>query len=81
MTKHVEMLQIRNIDEARQVTKHAEIPQTYYVDHVVDMPVVMQRQVPQVQSVPSPSINQVTKGAEIPQTRYIDKVVDRPVAM
>ena len=30
-----------------QVTKHAEIPQNMYVDTVVDMLVVMQRQVPQ----------------------------------
>ena len=33
-----------------QVTMHAECPQICYIDKVVDTPVVMQRQVPQVQS-------------------------------
>ena len=33
------------------MTKHAEIPQTLYVDKVVDTPVVMARQVPQIQTV------------------------------
>ena len=62
----------------------AEIPQNLYVDTVVDMPVVIQRQVPQIQTarktVYVPSINEVTKHAEFPQI-YIDKVVDSPVVM
>ena len=69
-----------------QVTKHAEFPQTQIIDKVVvDTPVVMQRQVPQIQSVSKTvemPINQVTKHAEFPQTQYIDKVVvDLPVVM
>ena len=49
------------------------------------MPVVMQRQVPRMQTVLKTievPINQVTKHAEFPQNDYIDKVVvDTPVVM
>ena len=39
-----------NRPSINQETKHAEIPQIHYIDKVVvDMPVVMQRQVPQIQ--------------------------------
>ena len=41
------------------------------------MSIVTQRQVPQVQTVPSPSINQVTKHVDFLQTQYIDKFCPR----
>ena len=44
-------MQVRQSPSINQVTKHAEIPQTHYVDKAVDMPVAMQRQVPQFRAV------------------------------
>lgn len=79
-----------------QATKHAEIPQTHCVDKVVDLPVVLQRQVPRIQTVLNtmevPSVPFVgivmdvpvmmaTKHVEIPQTYHIDHVADVPVVM
>ena len=70
-----------------QVTKLAEFPQTQNIEKVVVVTpvVVMQRQVPQIQTVLKTvemPINQVTKHAEFPQTQNIDKVViDTPVVM
>ena len=55
------VLKTGDVPSINQGTKLAWIPQTQNVDDVVDMPVVVQRQVPQVQTVPSPSINQVTE--------------------
>ena len=64
----------------KQATKHVDFPQPHYTDKFVEVPVAMQRQVPQVQTLPKtmdvPSINQVTKHAESPQTHNVDKVVD-----
>ena len=40
-----------------------------------------QRQVPQVQTVPNPSINQVTKHADIPQKQYIDIAAAVPIVI
>ena len=73
-----------NRPSINQVTKHAEIPQIPYIDKVVDMPVVMQCQVPRIQTVlkiMEVPINQATKHAEFPQTLYIDKVVELPVVL
>merc|ERR1712083_199712 len=42
-----------------------------YIDRVVDVPVVKQRQVP--------SIQKVQRTVEVPQVQYIDRVVDVPV--
>merc|ERR1712064_178886 len=47
------------------------VPQLQFIDKVVDIPVVAQRQIPMVQTV--------QKTVEIPQLQYIDKVVDVPV--
>ena len=47
--------------------------QTEFIDKAVDVPVVMQRQVPTVQKV--------QKTAEVPQVKFIHKVVDAPVIM
>ena len=41
----------RVVDALVVVTKHVEMPQTYYIDYVVDVPVAMLRQVCQVQTV------------------------------
>ena len=66
-----------------QATTHAEFPQTLYIDNViVDMRVVLWRQVPRIQTANKPSINQVTKLTVFPQIQYIDKVfVDMRVVM
>ena len=53
-----------------QVTKHAEIPQTQNVDKVVDMPVVTQRQVPQIQTA--------LKTVEAPPAQFVGRVVEAP---
>merc|ERR1711945_20320 len=47
------------------------VPQVQFIDKVVDIPVVAQRQIPMVQTV--------QKTIEIPQLQYVDKVVDVPV--
>ena len=53
-----------------QVTKCAEFPQTQYIDKFVEMLVVMQRKVPQIQTV--------LKTVEIPPAKIVDRVVDAP---
>merc|ERR1719284_1005822 len=53
------------------VQKTVEVPQLQFIDKVVDIPVVAQRQIPMVQTV--------QKTIEIPQLQYVDKVVDVPV--
>merc|ERR1711916_268845 len=60
-------------EKPNQVTKQVEIPQIQYIDKVVDVPVVMQRQLPTIQKV--------QKTVEVPQIQYIDKIVDVPVVM
>ena len=50
--------------------KTVEVPQIQFIDRAVDVPVVMQRQVPIVQKVP--------KTVEVPQAQSTDKVVDVP---
>ena len=71
-TKHVEILQ-QYIDKVA-----VEIPLNLHVDDtVVDMPLVIQRQVLRIQTADSPPINQVIKHAEFPQNLHINKVVDR----
>ena len=52
------------------VTKHFEIPQTYYIDHVVDVPVAMLRQV-----------QTVAMTVEGPLGQFVCGVVDAPVIM
>ena len=59
-----------------EATTHAELPQTLYIDKViVDMRVVLRRQVPRIQTANTPSIFLVTKHALFPQIQYIDKVI------
>ena len=59
-----------------QVTKHEEIPQIYDIDKgVVDVPVVMQRQVPQIQ------IQTVWKTVEVTPAQFVGRVVETPVIM
>ena len=54
-----------------KVQKTVEVPQAQSTDKVIDVPVIMQRQVPAVQVV--------RKTVEVPQTQFIDRVVDTPV--
>ena len=56
-----------------EVQETVEVPQIQFIDKTLDVPVVMQRQVPTVQKV--------QKTVEVPQTQFIDKVVDVPVHM
>ena len=57
-----------------QVTQHVEFPQTLYIDKVVvEMPVVMQRKVPQNRTV--------LKTVEIPPAKFVGSVVEAPVIM
>ena len=69
-TKHFEIpvLQI--------VKKTVEIPETLlqFTDKVVNIPVVVQRQIPIV-------VRTVQKTTDIPQSRYNDEVVDVPVVL
>ena len=67
-----------------RTTKHTEIPQTLCIDTDVDTPVVMQRQVPQSQTLSTTVevlLKQATKHVEIPQTQYVDKVAAMFVVM
>ena len=50
-----------------QVTKHAEIPQIQYIDKAVDMLVVMQRQVPRIQTA--------RKTVEVPLAQSVGTVL------
>ena len=54
-----------------QLTKHIDVPQVQFLDKADDMPVVVQRQIPMVQTV--------QKTMEIPQLQYCDEVIDVPV--
>ena len=56
-----------------QIQETVEVPQVQFIDKAVDVPVVIQRQVPTVQKM--------QKTAEVPQVQFIDKVVDVPVIM
>ena len=56
-----------------EVQETVEVPQIQFIDKTLDVPVVVQRQVPIVQKV--------QKIVEVPQTQFIDKVVDVPVHM
>ena len=57
-----------------QVTKNAEFLQTQCIDKVVvEMPVVMQRKVPQIRTV--------LKTVEIPRAKFVGRVVEAPVIM
>ena len=60
-------------EKINQVTMNVEIPQLQYIDKVVDVPVVMQKQVPAIQKV--------QKTVEVPQVQLIDKVVDMLVVL
>ena len=57
-----------------QATTHAEFPQTLYIDKFVDLPVVLGRQVPRIQTANKPPIILVTKLTVFPQIQYIDMV-------
>ena len=56
-----------------QVTKHVEIPLTQYINKVIAAIIMMQRQAPQIQTVP--------KTGDATQTLFIGSVVDVPVIM
>ena len=61
-----------NKPSINKVIKHAEFPQIYDIDKVVvDMPVVMQRQVPQIQTV--------SKTVENPTAQFIDRDEEAPL--
>ena len=65
-------------------TKLAEIPQTLCIDTDVDTLAVMQRQVPQIQTLSTTVealFNLETKHVKIPQAQHIDKVALLPVVM
>ena len=54
-------------------THDPEIPQVQYIDKIVDMPIVTQRQVPTIQMM--------QESVEVPQVQFLDRVVDVPVVM
>ena len=56
-----------------RVQKTGEVPQVQYNDKVVNVPVVMQRLDPTVQTV--------QKMVEVPQIQYVDKDVGVPVVL
>ena len=47
----------------------------------VDVPVVLQKQVPTRDAKQVPAIWEVLKEVEVPQVRFIDKFVDAPVVL
>ena len=70
---------LRNPDDAckmarvasEKVQKTVEVPQVQYIDKIADAPVVMQGQVPTIQTV--------QKIVEVLQVQFIDRVLDVPV--
>ena len=67
-----------------RTTKLAEIPLTLCIDTDVDTPAVMQRQVPQIQTLSTTVealFNQATKHVQILQTQHIDKVAAMPIVI
>ena len=56
-----------------QIQETVEVPQIQFIDKAVDVPVVVQRQVPIVQMV--------QKTVEVPQAQSTDKVMNAPVIM
>ena len=61
-------------EKINQVTKHVEVQLSQFTDKVVDIPVVVQRQIPIV-------IRTVQKTTDIPQLPCIDKVMTVPVGL
>ena len=68
-----------------------EVPQTMYIDGIVDVSAVSQREVPvkkQAQKIvvdvpavwrrQAPMIQKVLKTVEVPQLQYIDEIIDEP---
>ena len=53
------------------VTKHVETPQTQFFDQGVGVPIVIQRQVPRIQTV--------LKTVTVPTAQSVGRVVDMPV--
>ena len=76
-------------EKINQETKRIEIPPLHFMDKAIDIPVVAQRQVPQVhvvkKTVEDPQFEIVQKTVEnpetVPQLRDADKVVDVPVVL
>ena len=63
----------RQTPMTQKVPKTVENPPVWFINRVVDVPVVVQRQVPLVL--------RVQKTVEVPQIQFSDKVVDAPVIM
>ena len=61
-------------EKINRVTKHVEVQLSQFTDKVVDIPVVVQRQIPIV-------VRTVQKTTDIPQLQCIDKVIDVPVGL
>ena len=57
----------------QRVQKMEEVPQVQFIDKVMDIPVISERQMSMM--------NQVQKTVEVPQIQYVDKIVDAPVAV
>ena len=76
-------------EKINQETKRIEIPPLHFMDKATDIPVVAQRQVPQVhvvkKTVEDPQFEIVQKTVEnpetVPQLRDADKVIDVPVVL
>ena len=60
-------------EKINQVTKHVEVPLSQFIDKIVEIPVVAQRQISTVQTV--------QKRIEISQLQITDKVTDVPVVL
>ena len=56
-----------------QATKNVEIQLTQYIYKFVDVPIVIQRQVPQVQTVP--------ETAAVPTAHFVDRMLNVPVIL
>ena len=56
-----------------QVQKTVEVPQIQFIDKAVDVPVIVQRQVP--------IVRKVQKTVEVPQALSTDEVMDAPLTM
>ena len=72
-TSEDEQLSLKEYVDLMKVQKTMEGPQVQYIDKIVDVPVVAQRQVPTIQTA--------QKTEEVPKVQFIEQVVDVPVDM
>ena len=68
-----EQLILKEYVDRMKVQKTMEVPQVQYIDKIVDVPVVAQRQVSTIQTV--------QRTVEVPQQRIHERLVEETIVM